>query len=209
MAIRDDQPGADGPALHETPGEETDAPTREKRNLSDAGIDLNGVRRLFKRFHGFVPASRLLELAAEVTLEMDAEVDLLATFDATADGQLLRLQGRLACVVRLSCARCLTDFSTRLAIGLDRLFVPGPDPAGADSQQEMVEDLTYLPDYHLSIAAVVEEELLLALPMVPLCHPQCAGLCPGCGVDRNREACRCTENTADGPFAVLKKLKTF
>ncbi len=188
--------------------DDTIPPVWENRNLIEAGIDLEGARRLFKRFHGFVPLSRLLELSAVAPPETDAEVNLTANLDSAADRRLLRVWGSVACLVRRVCARCLTEFSTRLTVEVERSFAPGRDPAAADSQQEMVEELTYLPDYRLSIPAMVEEELLLALPMIPLCHPDCAGLCSGCGVDLNKDKCLCVERPTEGPFALLKKLKT-
>ncbi|MBF0184053.1 MAG: DUF177 domain-containing protein [Magnetococcales bacterium] len=171
-----------------------------RHNLSEAGIDLEGVRRLSKRFHGFLPSARLQVLIAESELTGPAEADLTASM---AKG-VLRLTGEVSCPVRQACARCLVHFDSRLRAEVERAFVPGNDPAEADSQQEMVEEITYLPDYHLAIASVIEEELLLALPMIPLCKPDCAGLCPDCGTDRNREKCHCHPANQESPFAVLK-----
>lgn len=176
----------------------------ERCDLSTTEIDLESVRRLFKRFHGFVAMDRLVELSSVAQPETVAQVDLTATYQEN----LLRMQGEVVCTVKCVCARCLTEFSTRLVAEVERLFVPTSDPAEADSQQEMVEERTYLDGQPLAIAAMVEEELLLALPMIPLCHLTCAGLCPTCGIDRNQERCQCVEATTEGPFAALKKFKT-
>lgn len=176
----------------------------EERDLSTTEIDLESVRRLFKRFRGFVGMDRLEALSSVAQTETVAQVDLTAAYQEN----LLRMQGEVVCVVQCTCARCLTEFSTRLVAEVDRLFVPTADPAEADSHQEMVEERTYLAGKPLAIASVVEEELLLALPMVPLCHPTCAGLCPTCGVDRNKERCLCVETATEGPFAALKNFKT-
>ncbi|MEO5348254.1 MAG: DUF177 domain-containing protein [Magnetococcus sp. YQC-3] len=180
---------------------------QKKQDLSEAGIDLEGVRRLSKRILGAIPAERLRELSDEGQVETTVAVDLTATYNAADNEGLLKIHGTLGCTVRQVCARCLVDFSTPQQVEVERLFAPGPDPAEPDSQQEMVEELTYLPDYRLNIVQVVEEELLLALPMIPLCQPDCLGLCPGCGVDLNKESCLCVAATPEGPFAVLKKLK--
>ncbi|MEO5339644.1 MAG: DUF177 domain-containing protein [Magnetococcus sp. MYC-9] len=186
------------------PAEPERAEGQPKRDLSDTEIDLRGVRRLTRQFRGVVPAVRLQELSAEVEKSSAADVVLAATFT----NNLLRLQGTVHAEVERVCARCLVPFATPLQAALDRLFVPGPDPAGADSQQEMVVELTYLEDYRLPLRTVVEEELLLALPMIPLCQQACAGLCATCGVDRNREPCHCEDAAMEGPFAVLKNLTT-
>ncbi|WP_130470241.1 YceD family protein [Candidatus Magnetaquicoccus inordinatus] len=171
-----------------------------RHNLSEAGIDLEGVRRLSRRFLGFVPGDRLSELAGESEVIGAAEADLTATL---AKG-VLRIAGEIRCPVRLQCARCLEQFATELHAEVECAYLPGSDPAEADSQQEMVEEVTYLPDYHISIAALIEEELLLAMPMIPLCKPECAGLCPECGADRNQEDCQCRPTHRDTPFALLK-----
>jgi uncharacterized protein len=184
------------PVLHEPVAEEI-AP---RHNLSEAGIDLEGVRRLSRRFRGFVPGNRMPDLGAVSEVTAPAEADLSAT---VAKG-ILRVQGQIQCPVRLECARCLAPYETVLHTEVERQFVPGNDPAAADSQQEMAEEITYLPNYRLSIATVIEEELLLSLPMMALCNPDCAGLCPDCGVDRNQESCQCRPGNSDSPFALLK-----
>ena len=179
---------------------------QQQVNLSDAVLDLGGPRRpqriRSKRFHGCIPAARLQALTGLVVCTTAAEVMLMAHIKKG----LLRLHGQVNCLVEQACARCLTHFSAPLLAEVERLFVPGPDPGGADSQQEMEKELTYLADYRLSVMRVVEEELLLALPMIPLCRMECAGLCAGCGRDLNTETCLCVETTVDGPFAELKKL---
>jgi uncharacterized protein len=53
----------------------------------------------------------------------------------------------------------------------------------------------------------VGEMLALGVPVQPLCQEDCRGLCPRCGIDRNLEACTCTELKPASPFAVLASLK--
>jgi uncharacterized protein len=47
----------------------------------------------------------------------------------------------------------------------------------------------------IDTAPLIAEQVLLALPMKPLCKAECAGLCPTCGVDRNVERCQCAPAT--------------
>lgn len=44
----------------------------------------------------------------------------------------------------------------------------------------------------LDITADIRDELLIELPMNPLCSDGCSGLCPVCGVNRNKNNCQCT-----------------
>ena len=46
----------------------------------------------------------------------------------------------------------------------------------------------------IDITSDIRDELLIELPMNPLCDDECKGLCPVCGVNRNRKECRCTQS---------------
>jgi uncharacterized protein len=53
----------------------------------------------------------------------------------------------------------------------------------------------------------IEQELVMALPLHPLCREECAGLCPVCGVDLNRQRCACTPPQLHGALAALRNFK--
>ena len=57
------------------------------------------------------------------------------------------------------------------------------------------------------VDAAIEKVVALAIPVQPLCREECRGLCPQCGVDRNRETCDCAAPRDASPFAVLATLK--
>ena len=66
-------------------------------------------------------------------------------------------------------------------------------------------------EYLLSGEEVEVEEilfpaLLLEVEMVYLCRPDCKGLCPVCGADRNKQDCGCEEKQIDPRLAVLGTL---
>jgi uncharacterized protein len=44
---------------------------------------------------------------------------------------------------------------------------------------------------YLEIDNDIREEILLDFPMKVLCHQDCKGLCPRCGVNLNYEECKC------------------
>lgn len=189
------------------------------QSMRDVALDLRGVRRFSKRFVGTLPPDALLELTSEVPLERDVELALTVTVKgeegrllarlppsvAVPEKRFVRVDGWVRCAVQQACARCLSRFVTTLQVAVDRLFLPEPepDPEPSGGQREMVDDLTYLADGRLELDRLVEEELLLALPMMPVCRSTCAGLCAGCGLDLNKTTCRCEAKKTDGPFAVL------
>lgn len=55
----------------------------------------------------------------------------------------------------------------------------------------------------------LREAILLELPTLPVCKPDCKGLCPQCGVNLNLEQCNCGEKDMEvSPWkAALKDLK--
>ncbi|MGC9371750.1 MAG: DUF177 domain-containing protein [Thermovirgaceae bacterium] len=55
----------------------------------------------------------------------------------------------------------------------------------------------------LDISHQVWETLVMAFPEKVLCRPDCKGLCPVCGCNRNRKVCSCEPTEGDPRFAVL------
>jgi hypothetical protein len=58
----------------------------------------------------------------------------------------------------------------------------------------------------LDLQPMVRELVLLDTPSTPLCRPDCAGLCPTCGVNHNDTACDCAPPPADPRWAGLAGL---
>jgi len=59
----------------------------------------------------------------------------------------------------------------------------------------------------LDLTELVREQILLNLPEQTFCNPDCKGLCPKCGQNRNLIDCNCEENETDPRWAALKNLK--
>jgi uncharacterized protein len=82
-----------------------------------------------------------------------------------------------------------------------------------EAQEEEVElsdrDVVvgYYQDDRLDLGEVVREQILLALPLKPLCRPDCQGLCPRCGKNRNVSPCGCApeEEPGDRRFEPLRR----
>ena len=61
-------------------------------------------------------------------------------------------------------------------------------------------------DDHIDTEPLLRDELLLAMPLAPVCRPDCKGLCPECGTDLNTGACSGHESEPVSPFAELRSL---
>ncbi len=78
---------------------------------------------------------------------------------------------------------------------------------GAPLPEPDEEDPFYITENHLiDLEAAIREYALLELPWQPLCQPDCQGICPTCGADRNTEECVCQNEASDDRFAALKAL---
>lgn len=124
------------------------------------------------------------------------------------DALKVRLVGRVTTVLTVDCGRCLEPFSVPVDAAFDSLFLPLADVTGDAEKEVATEDLgvsVYQNDT-IDLGDVMREQFYMALPMKPLCKPDCQGLCPVCGVNRNREACSCQTEWVDPRFDALKDL---
>jgi uncharacterized protein len=122
------------------------------------------------------------------------------------DGADVVVDGVVEATVPQTCGRCLEAFPVAVSAPLDLRFVPRP-PIGdtIELSSDDFETGFYAGD-QLDLGAVVQTETTLALPMKPLCRPDCRGLCPACGSNRNLMACACPERPPDSRFAALRHL---
>ncbi|MGC9159324.1 MAG: YceD family protein, partial [Terracidiphilus sp.] len=67
-------------------------------------------------------------------------------------------------------------------------------------------EIGYYQGDSLALEDVLREQVLLSLPVRTLCKPDCKGLCPRCGENRNEKACHCDEATSDPRWEALAGL---
>jgi uncharacterized protein len=103
----------------------------------------------------------------------------------------------------------LDVFAAPLAVDFDLLLKIGRPPIPAQEVELDSGDLDedYFQDDELDLNALLREQILLTLPLKPLCREECRGLCRQCGANLNREPCSCTAPKLHSSFAGLEKLK--
>ena len=129
-----------------------------------------------------------------IRLPPDLELnDLTGTVRITRTAQGLLVQAKLQARIDAECVRCLTEFQQPLAIDFSDLY--------AFTTASMTESGLLLPENgKIDLAPIVRDEMLLAIPIKPLCKPDCKGLCPICGENRNETPCQHEdENLELGP----------
>jgi len=137
---------------------------------------------------------------------IEASLDVAATRIGTA----VLVQGSLKGRFNVVCSRCLGPALVKVEEpDLQVTFLP---PNEEKVQEELsADDLnTYVHDGEvIDLESLLREVLILAIPLAPLCQPDCKGICTSCGIDLNREACTCRgQSTNMTPWAAaLSQLK--
>ena len=122
------------------------------------------------------------------------------------------VQGSLSASVCLPCARCLEPFSLSLSASVSALLIPegamSRDAAeeGDENTELEIDVLTYTAG-GLFLDDLVRDELILSIPMFPLCREECKG-----ASFRHTEAKSVVTKPLDerlAPLALLKEKKKF
>ena len=126
--------------------------------------------------------------------------------DIVAD---IRLRGRFAGDFQVPCARCVEAVKIPLAADFDLIFRPVTADTEAPERSITAPEteIGYYQEDSLSLEDVLREQVLLALPVRTLCKPDCKGLCPRCGENRNSKACSCEEGPSDPRWEALAGLR--
>lgn len=119
-------------------------------------------------------------------------------------GDNVQVDGEYRSTMRAACDRCLEIFERRLA-GSFRVIGRRGD---AQTHELAGQDGVVLHQGQaLDLTRELREAILLEVPMQNLCSPDCRGLCPQCGADRNQGDCGCGPDPVDVRWAALSRLK--
>ena len=102
-----------------------------------------------------------------------------------AHGSRLRLKLTAQVNVVAECARCLKPVKTSQQLART-ILLRERDWMDCD------EDLPLTAEGKLDVSELVYTEILVTVPSVFLCDPDCKGICPVCGKDR-AQGCTCEE----------------
>jgi uncharacterized protein len=126
--------------------------------------------------------------------------------DIVAD---IRLRGQFSGKFQVPCARCVEPVEIPLTAEFDLIFRPAEADSEAPERSITAPEteIGYYQRDSLSLEDVLREQVLLTLPVRTLCKPDCKGLCPRCGENRNSTACTCDEGPADPRWEALSGLR--
>lgn len=132
--------------------------------------------------------------------EGDLDVEVASGMVEGSWGAKPALHLRVSGALVMRCQRCLAEVV--IPLGIDKWLLPlRPDEDWPDEELE-VDAYDAIPaDRALSLAALVEDEVLLAMPIVPR-HEDCA-----LPFDASRKSAEGAITSRASPFAVLESLK--
>ena len=122
-----------------------------------------------------VPAPVDLRVAT-ACVPSGADIKLTVLLEAVSEGVLVTAEATAP--VTGECARCLEPTVSSVEVAFRELYEPEGSPALAGDDS----DRRFLQGELLDLEPAFRDAVVLALPLAPLCRPDCAGLCVECGV---------------------------
>ena len=149
----------------------------------------------------------LYDLAEQDGTQFKEPLEFHLRFQLT--GQLVEVDGHVRATVELKCGRCLKSFEYLVAESFALTYTPQPDDRTDEDVELELEELGLVvyQDDILDLQGPLREQLIMAVPIRPVCHEGCLGLCPECGGDLNESQCHCVRKPFNNKFSVLADIE--
>jgi uncharacterized protein len=135
----------------------------------------------------------------ELILAGDLDID----FKLTNAASRVLVDGKILADVRLECSRCLEEFVERLNVPVHEQFLP---PGSPELEDEIMDwnSITLFPieDDKIDVSEVIRQNILAAIPIKPLCRPDCPGI-----IIEGEEEEGAEESPVDPRFEALEAIK--
>ena len=142
----------------------------------------------------------------------DERVQVVAPVEVTGTVRLERTEvfvnGHIETRAQVECDRCLQRVETPVHADFDLQYITGTDYESTAAAELTEDDLSVsvFDGEAIDVDEIVKEQILLAVPTRMLCRPDCKGICPDCGIDKNSGDCVCGTDDVDPRWAALKNL---
>lgn len=129
--------------------------------------------------------------------------------NANKIGSKIVVHGMIQTLIQLECSRCLEEFFIHIDEPFSAIFLPDIErPKDADLELESEDlDISFYNGQSIDLMALLREQILLAVPMNPVCRVNCRGLCPECGQNLNESRCVCSSTKGEMRWSKLKNSK--
>lgn len=152
--------------------------------------------------HKTVPVEFTLEPVEFSGETFDFDQPFVGEVEIWNSGDELLVRARLSGEAEVGCGRCLTRYRFPVKASFAELFREGEPSEDAEEEEGDEYTITYYTGDQIDLTDSLRENLLLELPMQPVCRRECNGLCPTCGANLNEDACTCASNSTVDPRLV-------
>ncbi len=158
------------------------------------------------RYEGTLPLPLLEEL---LTLVGEQSNDAHYNVDLSRSGRFLLLKGAVEGVLIFACDRCLASFEYPQQEQFRVTLLPAESQEDFSGDQDLSNDELEVGIYQgewLDLQKIMEEQIVLGIPMKKICSDDCQGICSQCGNNLNLQTCTCpSPDNSDHPFASLSQ----
>jgi uncharacterized protein len=134
------------------------------------------------------------------------EVDIKCQISNTSG--TIFIKGNLSVLFGINCSRCLEDVGLPSSGDFAYTLVPTKQEIKEDVELKAEElEISYYQDDFIDLTPIICEQIILLIPIKPLCSEECKGLCPHCGSNLNTASCNCQLEFVDQRLAVLKNYR--
>lgn len=152
------------------------------------------------------PNRRVYRFTCEVRAEEsgleDVEDEVLFAFPLRVEGEAFRQEEKVFITLvtsvhaTLTCGRCLDPIPIQLRARFQMVYQPVTErPPFLPDEEEI--GFGYYEGGIIDLREDIRRYLLLEVPLWPVCHEECQGLCHRCGTNLNRATCLCEQKKGD------------
>jgi len=119
----------------------------------------------------------------------------------------IHLEGHVETTAQFQCDRCIDEFEMQIGRSYEMFYITEESERNLyepDEVQVISSDIN-----EIDISDDVRQMVLLAIPQKLLCKETCAGLCPHCGRNLNRDRCTCARDEVDPRWDKLRGLMNY
>ena len=110
-------------------------------------------------------------------------------------GDVIELNGIITTTLELQCSRCLSNFAKDVEVQIEEKL---------STMENKDDDYIFIKGDVIDITEIIENNIIVSLPIRRLCSDECKGLCPQCGMNLNNSSCSCGDIDVDPRLAKLK-----
>ena len=173
----------------------------DRLTLNVAGLlqEASGASRRLE-IDGFLPRWEEISLVAPIC----------GAIELVRAGKGIVVKSDLYPTIELSCSRCLEAFDQDVLVQFEEIYYPVFDLATGKALRLEFDDIE--PEFlienvdRLDLSEAVRQHIEISKPLMPRCQPDCLGICPECGADRNHSLCTCEEETFDVRMAPIREM---